>query len=644
MEVRRDYGTVVRQLHEVARNTNSVGRGEGQAVVTHWLQSQGEKPPYCDDGLVAEWCAALLSTDCLGVQAAPPGTVDVCSRPLLGADTASIPFMPPPRASFTFADIFAGIGGFRLALQVLGGRCVFACEWDKMAKVTYFRNFGIVPYGDIKQFTCGGVTDQELERLIPYHDILTAGFPCQPFSLAGLPARNHYGIRAGLGGSHGDAFFDLVRIARVKRPRALFLENVRHILSLDGGNTFSEIRRAIEHDLGYEFHYRVIDSSTLVPQRRKRLYIVALRERDTGFEFPEFQGAALKLRSILEDRVPSRYTISDKLWVSHLLRSQRNRERGTGFTAKLASLDEPSPTIVARYGKDGKECLIPQGDENPRKLTPLECARLQGFPDSFIRADSDAACYRQFGNAVPVPVVGRIGESIVRALSRRTFSEFSVKVHHLIDREAMNHFRKLVLRWGRQNFNDFPWRRSENPWHGLVAEIMLQRTRADQVLPVFMTFASRYQRPEDFLADPAPQFSSLGLPIRDAQFLALNRELVEIGLPMEKAALERLPGVGDYIASALLSLHLGKRAVLVDANTVRVYGRFFGFDTDPETRRKRWFIELAEAITPERVYKDYNYALIDFSRHICTPRRPRHEVCPVRRKCHYVQRASHTRS
>jgi len=638
MTVRPDYDTVVSLLEKIARDTNRVRRSELRAVVTHWLQSQGENPPYCDDGVVPEWCGALTATTSIGTQAGPM-RVDVCSPAMKWADTASIPFAPPPRARFTFADIFAGIGGFRLALQGLGGRCVFACEWDKMAKITYFRNFGIVPYGDIKQFTGGWVTDQELDRLIPYHDVLASGFPCQPFSLAGLPARNHYGIRAGFGGSHGDAFFDLVRIARVKRPRALFLENVRHVLSMDGGRTFSEIRRAIEQELGYEFHYRVIDSSTLVPQRRKRVYIVALRERDTGFEFPEFAGVALPLRTILEGRVPGRYTISDRLWVSHLLRSQRNRERGTGFTAKLASLDEPSPTIVARYGKDGKECLIPQGDENPRKLTPLECARLQGFPDSFIRADSDAACYRQFGNAVPVPVVGRIGESIVRALRRRTSSEFSVKGHQQIGSEAIAYFRKRVLRWGRRNFSDFPWRRSENLWHGLVAEIMLQRTRADQVLPVFMVFVSKYQKPEDFLASPTPQFSGLGLPIREEQFVTLNRTLVGEGLPRDKAALMRLPGVGDYVASAFLSLHLGKRAPLVDANTVRVYGRYFGLETGPETRRKRWLIELAEAITPARVFREYGYAVIDFSREVCTSRRPRHDVCPLKRGCHYVQTA-----
>jgi len=631
-----DYGAVVSLLEKAACDTSKVRPGEVKAAVTHWLQSQGETPPYCDDGLVEGWRAALLpitGQDDQQVHKKPDGR----SPPEICVGAASIPFLPPPRASFTFTDMFAGIGGFRLALQRLGGRCVLACEWDKLAKVTYFRNFGIVPYGDIKQFTGREISNDELDRLIPYHDILAAGFPCQPFSLAGMPARNHYGIETGLNGSQGDAFFDLMRIATVKKPRALFLENVRHIFSIDHGNTFSTIRQSIEQELGYEFHYSMIDSSTLVPQRRKRLYIVALREPGSGFEFPEFGSRKLPLKSVLQDEVPEKYTISDKLWVSHIVRSERNLARGTGFTVKVARVDEPSPTIVARYGKDGKECLIAQEGRNPRKLTPLECARLQGFPDSFVRADSDTASYRQFGNSVPVPVIERIGQDIIKTLRKQTAVKGVGRMALSTDREDIDYFRARVLRWGRQNFKRFPWRSVENPWHALAAEIMLQRTKADQVLPVFMRFAAKYREPADFVARPTPLFSELGLPIRDDQFLALNRTTIIVGLPNEKAKLLELPGVGDYIASAFLSLHLEKRAALIDANTVRVYGRFFGFETDPETRRKRWLVELAEEITPMRVFRDYNYAIIDFSREICTPRKPQHEMCPLRRKCRYLQ-------
>ncbi|HUX49025.1 MAG TPA: DNA cytosine methyltransferase [Dehalococcoidia bacterium] len=421
-KVLSDYGAAVALLEEVAVDLRKLRPTEVLAAVTHWLQAQGQTPPYCDARLVERWRIALQSNTAHddGQKEDRPNI----RPPLeLNVSTTSIPFPPPTKDEFTFSDLFAGIGGFRLALQGLGGRCVFACEWDKSAKVTYFRNFGIVPYGDIKQFTSQEISDDEIDKLIPYHDILTAGFPCQSFSLAGMPARNHYRIETGLNGSQGGAFFDLMRIARVKKPRALFLENVRNILSIDHGNTFSTIKQSIEEELGYEFHYAVIDSSAMVPQRRKRLYIVAFREASSQFEFPEFGNRPLPLRSILQDEVPRKYTISDKLWASHIMRSERNRARGTGFTVKVANVEEPSPTLVARYGKDGKECLIPQDGRNPRKLTPLECARLQGFPDSFVRADSDTASYRQFGNSVPVPVIERIGENIIKTLCKQTAAE-----------------------------------------------------------------------------------------------------------------------------------------------------------------------------------------------------------------------------
>lgn len=410
-----DYGEAIDLLEEASADLCRLHSSEVRATITHWLQARGEIPPYCDERLIETWRMALQSNDRHnnGQERCRP-----CEGALLelNVSTALIPFPSPPKDEFTFSDLFAGIGGFRLALQKLGGRCVIACEWDKLAKKTYFGNFGIVPYGDIKQFTRKEISDEEIDRLIPYHDILTAGFPCQPFSLAGMPARNHYGIEIGLDGSQGDTFFDLMRIAMVKKPRVLFLENVRNILSIDNRKTFSTIRQLIEGNLGYEFYYAVIDSSSMVPQKRKRVYFVAFRDGNSQFEFPEFSDKTLPLKSILQDEVPDKYTISDKLWASHLIRSERNRVRGTGFTVKVANLEDPSPTLVARYGKDGKECLIPQKGKNPRKLTPLECGRLQGFPDSFIRADSDTAAYRQFGNAVPVPVIERIGKSIIDAL------------------------------------------------------------------------------------------------------------------------------------------------------------------------------------------------------------------------------------
>ena len=412
-----DHFQAVATLEDCSEKLAIVSQTELVAAISHWILNPELADFYCPTHVSHMWQRELtLLAERDSPRSSLPSGKGSPAEPRV--DTGSIQFPPPEAAKFTFSDLFAGIGGFRLALQELGGNCVFSCEWDRSAKLTYFRNFGVMPYGDIKQFACGNSSDERIDRSIPYHDVLTAGFPCQPFSLAGMPARNHYGQAVGLTALQGSAFFDLLRIARVKRPRALFLENVRNILSIDDGNTFSSIRQALEQDLGYEFHYAIIDSSTTVPQRRKRCYIVAFREWGSGFEFPDFSGSRLPLKSILESQVADKYTISDRLWSSHLQRSLRNRARGTGFTVKLADVNEPSPTLVARYGKDGKECLISQMGRNPRKLTPLECKRLQGFPAAFMSATSDTSSYREFGNAVTVPVVSKIGASIVQALTR----------------------------------------------------------------------------------------------------------------------------------------------------------------------------------------------------------------------------------
>ncbi len=206
-----------------------------------------------------------------------------------------------------------------------------------------------------------------------------------------------------------------MRIVSIKKPEVVFLENVKNFQRHDNGNTFLTVKNAIEK-LGYSFHSKVINSQSVVPQKRQRFYMVCFKNPTVKFEFPEFSGEPKKLRSILEDRPSSVYTISDKLWEGHQRRTARNLERGTGFTAFTANLDKPSNTIVARYGKDGKECLIPQEGLNPRKLTPRECARLQGFPEEYILPSSNAAAYRQFGNSVAVPVINAIAQNIIVAL------------------------------------------------------------------------------------------------------------------------------------------------------------------------------------------------------------------------------------
>lgn len=330
---------------------------------------------------------------------------------------AEINFPPPNSPNFRFVDLFAGIGGFRLALQEAKGSCVFSSEWDRNAQQTYFNNYGELPFGDITLFTSTNITDRKLKKLIPDHEILAGGFPCQPFSHAGVSARNAVGKEHGFKcNTQGTLFFDIMRIASVKRPKVLFLENVRNIERHDGGRTFAVIKQSIE-ELGYDFRHAIINAATLVPQRRLRCYMVCFR-KDLGidFVFPDFSGEPLQLKSILEEVPSPEFTISDKLWLGHINRSKRNLERGTGFTAFTANIEKPSNTLVARYGKDGKECLIPQAGLNPRLLTPRECARLQGYPDNFLIPKAKTPAYRQFGNSVAVPVITKISKAIIKEL------------------------------------------------------------------------------------------------------------------------------------------------------------------------------------------------------------------------------------
>ncbi len=334
-----------------------------------------------------------------------------------------VPFPPPEKHRFTFIDLFAGVGGFRLALQGNGGRCVFTSEIDAAAQNTYRQNFGVQPYGDIRQFTGVELDDSAVRARIPEHDVLAAGFPCQPFSRAGVSARNAVGINHGFHDEvSGTLFFDILRIADLKRPKVLFLENVQNLTRHDGGNTFRVIRERIEA-LGYTFRHEVIDSSRMVPQRRKRTYIVATR-LNPAFEFdlaPFEAGDPIPLSEALVDDPDEGFTISDKLWKGHRERTRKNVARGVGFTAFVAALDRPANTLVARYGKDGKECLVPQEGRNPRMLTPRECANLQGFPEKFIIAGAKTVAYRQFGNAVAVPVVTELARQI------RTHLETSIE-------------------------------------------------------------------------------------------------------------------------------------------------------------------------------------------------------------------------
>jgi DNA (cytosine-5)-methyltransferase 1 len=307
--------------------------------------------------------------------------------------------------AFTFIDLFAGIGGMRIAFKKQGGTCVFSSEWDKFAQQTYTENFRESPVGDIRLID---------ERDIPSHDILSAGFPCQPFS--------HAGLKMGFEDTRGTLFFDVARIIKFHKPKLVLLENVKGFLSHDKGNTFKVVKAILE-DLGYEVHSQVLNAKDFgLPQNRERIYIVGINRRRTNskpFTFPRPSKKITSVGDVLEVRVPDKYTISDRLWAGHRRRLKEHRARGNGFGYSIFdSKSSYTSTISARYYKDGSEILISQRNRNPRKITPREAARLQGFPESFRIPVSDAQAYRQFGNSVAVPVVSAIAKRMVGLLSK----------------------------------------------------------------------------------------------------------------------------------------------------------------------------------------------------------------------------------
>lgn len=304
------------------------------------------------------------------------------------------------KAQFSFIDLFAGIGGMRLAFESVGGECVFTSEWNKFSQLTYAENFKSIPHGDITKIP---------EEDIPDHEVLVAGFPCQPFSLAGVSKKNSLGRSTGfLDKTQGTLFFDVVRIINKKRPRVFLLENVKNLKSHDKGKTWATIRETLDA-LNYQVFDKVIDGQIFVPQHRERVFIVGFdREyfsEDLNFSFdflvdPENRPI---VKDILEKNVDDKYTLSDKLWTYLQNYAITQRSKGNGFGYGLADLNGVSRTLSARYHKDGAEILIPQKGKNPRRLTPRECARLQGFPEDFVIPVSDTQAYRQFGNSVVVP-------------------------------------------------------------------------------------------------------------------------------------------------------------------------------------------------------------------------------------------------
>lgn len=396
-----------------------------------------------------------------------------------------LPFGDPSPAdgTFDFIDLFAGIGGIRQAFESIGGRCVFTSEWDAYAQKTYAENFrdGHPIHGDITQVEAADIPD---------HDILLAGFPCQPFSIAGVSKKNALGRAHGFHDeTQGTLFFDVARIIETKQPRAFLLENVKNLASHDKGRTFDVIRRTLTQELGYHIHYRIIDGAHFTPQHRERILIVGFRE-PVAFDFdaiPLPQKNSRKLSEILHrtdgsepqlpwdegrffdhanNKVQDKYTLTPKLWLYLQNYAEKHRAKGNGFGFGLVGPNDVARTLSARYYKDGSEILIYQGEgKNPRRLTPRECARLMGFPDTFRIPVSDTRAYQQFSEAAVVPLVESAAKLMMSQLNLGEKAQAEAAVIVPQDIMTSNRWTKEQLKLAFHLYCQLPFGRlhSRNP-------------------------------------------------------------------------------------------------------------------------------------------------------------------------------------
>jgi DNA (cytosine-5)-methyltransferase 1 len=331
----------------------------------------------------------------------------------------------PEDTDFTFIDLFAGIGGIRMGFESSGGHCVFTSEWDKYALKTYCENYGT-------DHTVAGDITNVVVSDIPNHDVLLAGFPCQPFSIAGVSKKNSLGRAHGFEDkTQGTLFFDVARIIKEKQPTAFLLENVKNLKSHDKGKTFQVIKETLQDELGYRIFPQIVDGKGFVPQHRERIYIVGFRD-DTDFSWDAFRrpnsgaktmsdilhlqnGSEVSEHDFLREyivgnkgKINDKYVLSDKLWSFLYGYAAKHKAKGNGFGYGMVTKKSTSRTLSARYYKDGSEILVNRGKGNPRRLTPRECARLMGYPDSFKIPVSDTQAYKQFGNSVVMPVIEEI--------------------------------------------------------------------------------------------------------------------------------------------------------------------------------------------------------------------------------------------
>ncbi len=396
---------------------------ELEAIVSHWCQAaNGSNVPFLNAAMENEFFAIINGKR-------QPDTDAYCVKEDLDPYQLKLDFMfqdipypPPAEWDFTFIDLFAGIGGFRLAFQASGGKCVFSSEWDKYAKQTYDANFGEVPFGDIRKIN---------KNEIPDHDVLCAGFPCQPFSLAGVSKKQSLGRKHGFEDeTQGTLFFEIKEIIRLKRPKAFMLENVKNLLSHDKGRTFEVIRHALEDSLGYVINWKIVDGGKWVPQHRERIFIVGYDPKQINIakdeiNIPEKPSADYKypeLKSIIKKRVED-HTLGPGTWATLERHKAHHAQKGNGFGYGIHKLPlkkgTVTRTISARYHKDGAEILVHQDNDRPRRLTVDEAMQLQGYdPAKFVFPVSKTQAYKQIGNSVVVPAVSQCAAEIAKIVGR----------------------------------------------------------------------------------------------------------------------------------------------------------------------------------------------------------------------------------
>jgi DNA (cytosine-5)-methyltransferase 1 len=387
---------------------------EESAVITHYAITKNQV--YKKDAIAK--VVEILSTSHKDQEITNKAAESAIDKWMFEFHDIPFPGPQPGFEKFTFIDLFAGIGGFRMAMQAHKGLCVFSSEYDKYSQQTYRANYGEVPFGDI--------TSQEVRKYIPKKfDVLCGGFPCQPFSLAGVSKKLSLGKKHGFEDEkQGNLFFHVADIIDKHRPKAFFLENVKNLVSHDKGNTFKIIKDTLE-GLEYSFDKRVLDGKHFVPQHRERTIMVGFDKRvfgeDIKFDFDKvaIPDASHKIKDILDKSVEPKYTLTDHLWDYLQEYARKHKANGNGFGFGLVDLNSITRTISARYHKDGSEILIPQKNKNPRRLTPKECALLQGYPSDFIIPVSDTQAYRQFGNSVVMPLIKAVGMEIVKVLKEK---------------------------------------------------------------------------------------------------------------------------------------------------------------------------------------------------------------------------------